>query len=120
MNSMKISKQPLFVLFALMAYLRKANALFADQPLEVAVSKIAFIRLLKETQMVDKSTRGLYHNLEMLEKKKLILYDNKLLQLTEKGLTKAREMEEALSPYLDLLQKISAVKTSGQTHLKVE
>lgn len=116
-----VSKKHLFVLFALMQYLKKVNKKFKKQPLAASVSKINFIRILKTSKITAKSQRGLYRNLEVLEKKKLIDYDTKFLKLTKKGLAKAREMEKDIIPYLSLIKKLEKKKIdkgSLQAHFK--
>ena len=118
---MKISKKHLFVLFSLMGYLRKVNKRFKNKPLEASVSKIDFIRFIKSAKITGKSQRGLYRNLEVLEKKKLIAYKNRFLKLTKKGLTKAKEMEKEIEPYLNVLNKLESkrIKTGGvQSYFK--
>jgi hypothetical protein len=109
----KISKKHLFVLFALRRYLEKVNLKFSDKPLHASVSKIAFIKLLKDSKIIDKSERGLYLNLEILGKKKLIQYENKFLKITEKGLKKADELENEIKPYLVLIEEIEKVKSKS-------
>ena len=105
-----------------MKYLKKLNRKFEHQPLEASVSKIDFIKLLKKLKIVEKSQRGLYKNLEILEKKKLIKYENRFLKLTEKGLKLVREKELELYPYLRLIVNIEKgkIKTikSPQTYFK--
>ena len=118
----QISKKHKFILYALMKYLKKINKKFKNQPLEASVSKIDFIKLLKNLKIVEKSQRGLYKNLEILEKKKLIQYENRFLKLTEKGLKEVNKKEEELYPYLKLIiniekGKISTTK-SPQTYFK--
>jgi len=118
----RISKKYQFILYALMKYLKKINIKFEDKPLETSVSKIDFIRLLQNLKIIEKSQRGLYKNLEILEKKKLIRYENKFLKLTDKGLKIVREKENEIYPYLKLIEmlekgKIKAAK-SPQTYFK--
>ncbi|MBR9692212.1 hypothetical protein GOV06_05510 [Candidatus Woesearchaeota archaeon] len=119
---MKINKKHQFILYALMKYLKKLNRKFEHQPLEASVSKIDFIKLLKRLKIVEKSQRGLYKNLEILEKKKLIKYENRFLKLTEKGLKIVKEKDDELYPYLKLIINIEKgkIKTakSPQTYFK--
>ena len=118
----RISKKHQFILYALMKFLKKINAKFERQPLETSVSKIDFIRLLQNLGIVEKSQRGLYRNLEILEKKKLIKYENRLLKLTDRGLKAVMEKEDKLYPYLKLAEilekgKIKTAK-SPQAYFK--
>ncbi len=122
MYSMKLNKKYQFILYALKTYLKKLNKKFEDKPLEASVSKIDFIRLLQSLRIIEKSQRGLYKNLEILEKKKLIIYDNRFLKLTDKGLKITQQKEKDLFPYLKLIvnlekEKIRSIKSS-QTYFK--
>jgi predicted methyltransferase len=118
---MKLNKKHQFVLYALMKYLKKLNKKFEDAPLTASVSKIDFIRLLQELKIVDKSQRGLYKNLEILENRKLIRYENRFLKLTDKGLKAVKEKEKDLYPYLKLVVKLEKGKVQpahAQTYFK--
>ncbi len=119
---MKLSKKHQFILYALMKYLKKLNKKFEHQPLEASVSKIDFIKLLLKLKIVDKSQRSLYKNLEILEKKKLIKYENRFLKLTEKGLKIVQAKDKELYPYLRLIVNIEKGKIptrkSPQTYFK--
>ncbi|MBD3249217.1 hypothetical protein GF336_04175 [Candidatus Woesearchaeota archaeon] len=119
---MKLNKKYEFILYALKTYLKKLNRKFEDKPLEASVSKIDFIRLLQSLKIIDKSQRGLYKNLEILEKKKFIRYETQFLKLTDKGLKMTQQKEKDLFPYLKLIvnlekEKIKAIKSS-QTYFK--
>ena len=105
-----------------MKYLKKLNKQFTNKPLEASVSKIDFIKLLQKLKIVDKSERGLYKNLEILQKQKYILYENKFLKLTKKGLKEVQQKELDLLPYIKLIVKMEKgkIKTtkSPQTYFK--
>ncbi len=117
---MTISKKHQFILYALMRHLKRLNEQFEDKPLETSVSKIDFIRLLQSLKVVEKSQRGIYHNLEMLEKKKLIRYNKKLLKITEKGLKTVKKREDELYPYIKLIVRLEkAGAMPSQTRLKI-
>lgn len=117
---MSLNKKHQFVLYALMEYLKELNEKFSDKPLEASVSKIDFIRLLQDLKIVEKSERGIYKNLEILENKKLIKYENKFLKLTEKGLKATKQKELELYPYsrLTVTLKNSKPVTSPQSYFK--
>jgi hypothetical protein len=116
----KLSKKHQFVLYALMEYLKKLNKRFRDKPLEASVSKIDFIRLLQSLNITEKSQRGLYKNLEVLEKRKLIAYENRFLKLTQRGLKLVQQKESELSPYFRLVVNLERgkVKAAPQTYFK--
>jgi len=52
--------------------------------------------------MVEKKERALYKNLEFLQKKKLISYNNKNLALTIKGKKLFEKVNEELTPYFNV------------------
>lgn len=116
----KLSKKHQFVLYSLMEYLKKLNKKFRDQPLEASVSKIDFIRLLQNMKITKKSQRGLYKNLEVLEKRKLIAYENRFLKLTQRGLKFVQRKETELAPYFRLIVNLERgkVKAAPQTYFK--
>ena len=63
---------------------KQLNKRFDNAPLDVAISKSAFIETLLSGGL-KKKERAWYKNLELLEKKKLISYSDKELRFTEKG-----------------------------------
>ncbi len=103
---MRLSKKHRFVLYALYQYLKEANKQLSDKPLEMSVSKIVFIEALMKSKIADKSQRALYKNLELLEKKKLIEYENKFLKPTPRGLKLFLEMHKEISPYFHMVDII--------------
>lgn len=105
---MRLSKKHRFVLYALYQYLNEANKQLRDKLLEMSVSKIVFIEVLKKSKIADKSQRALYKNLEILEKKKLIKYENKFLKPTKRGLKLFLEMHKEMTPYLHMVDVIKA------------
>lgn len=111
---MKLKKEYQFVIYALKEYLKKINLRFEYEPLEASVSKIDFIRLMQNLDITDKSQRGLYKNLEILEKKKLIRYENKFLKLTEKGLKVVKEKEIQILPYMKLISTLENRKNPAK------
>ncbi len=119
---MALSKKHKFVLYALYQYLNEANKLFTHQSLEMSVSKSIFIEALKKTKIADKSERALYRNLEILEKKKLLKYENKFLKPTEKGLKMFTGIQETVYPYLhavDVIRKETlSMSKKAQTYFK--
>lgn len=52
--------------------------------------------------MVKKGERAMYKNLEDLENKKLVSYENKTLKLTGKGDKKYQELLTKIEPYLSV------------------
>ena len=82
---MKITKSQKLILYALGHFYNQLNQPLA-KPLKLRTSKIAFITFLLHSSLVTKQERALYKNLEILEKKKLISYENKMIKLSSNGL----------------------------------
>ena len=97
---MKSTKVQRFMLFTLGRWFEEANEKIKDKPLEVSISKSAFIGMIKNTGFAKKQERAVYKNLEILEKKKLVVYKNKELELTEKGKKLFEEVKKEVMPYL--------------------
>ncbi len=88
------------VLYSLGQCYSQLNRKFEDKPLEISVSKIAFIEALLKSGLVSKKARALYKNLETLEKKKLIVYDNKMLKFTKRGYSSFSRLGKEIEPYV--------------------
>ena len=109
---MAFSKQQQHVLFLLGLCQEAYNKKLEDKPLNVSLSKGAFIELALKANLVGKQERALYKNIEMLEKNKCVRYFNKSLELTEKGHKKFSELREELSPYLSACFTVSPESVS--------
>ncbi len=95
-----LSKPQAFVLFALGRCYEECERRFADKPLVVNMSKKSFIELARKACMVSKGERAMYKNLEDLEEKKLLSYENKSLKLTQRGERHFHELLGRVEPYL--------------------
>ena len=103
---MKLSEQQRFMLFVLGNLENKVSRDMQPRMLKVAVSKAAFIEILKKSGIAKTQERALYKNLEGLEKLKVIEYNNKDLFLTEKGKYTFEKTRKALEYYLHVLKSI--------------
>jgi len=103
---MKTTKVQNFILFTLGRWFEEANEKIKDMHLQVSISKGIFIDLVKKAQFAKKQERALYKNLEILEKKKLIEYKNKELELTKKGKKLYEEINKNLGPYFNVFNKL--------------
>lgn len=119
---MRLNKKHKFILYILYQFLKEANKRLKYKPLEMSVSKIHFIKALKKTGIADKSERALYRNLEILEKKKLIKYENRFLMPTKKGLTLFLSMHKEIFPFIHAVQIIKkqtpGMSKKAQTYFK--
>lgn len=109
---MAFSKPQQHVLFLLGLCQEAYQKKLEDKPLNVSLSKIAFIELAIKAGLVEKKESALYKNLEMLEKNKCLRYFNKNLELTDKGKKKFEELRGELSPYLSACFTVSPESVS--------
>jgi len=103
---MKTSRVQNFILFTLGKWFEEANKKIKEKPLKVSISKVSFIGLVKTANFAKKQERALYKNLEILEKKKLIEYKNKELELTKKGKELYEDINKRLKPFFNVFKKL--------------
>ncbi len=96
---MKLGEVHSCILYSLSQFYRSLNLPLVEKPLLVQTSKIAFIELLLKSGLFSKHERAIYKNLETLQKKKLIAYDQKTIKLTEAGLRELKRINEEISQY---------------------
>ncbi len=88
------------MLYSLGQCYQQLNKRFHDAPLEVSISKVGFIEVLLASGLVGKKERAIYKNLETLEKKKLISYEEMELRFTGKGYQMFNKVSEGVGPYI--------------------
>ncbi len=103
---MGVSKKHTLVLFALGLYLKEANRRFTDNPLEVSVSKVHFIDVMKRGRIIEKSERALYKNLETLERYNLLSYGHSALSLTKRGLRLFDKLSRETEPFIAVKETV--------------
>jgi len=103
---MKTTRVQNFILFTLGKWFEEANKKIKDRSLKVSISKTVFIDLVKTAKFARKQERALYKNLEILEKKKLVKYENKELELTQKGKTLYEDIDKRLKPFFNVFKKL--------------
>ncbi len=107
---MGFTKKTKLILFALYWYYKEADEKFKDKPLKLAISKVSFIDMVKKFELAKKQPRAIYRNLEVLEKKKLIMYKKKHLFITQKGLDFIKRILGNIDPYLTVIEEIKNKK----------
>lgn len=119
---MGLSKPQAFVLFALGRCYEECDRRFEGKPLSVNMSKKAFIELARAANMVQKGERAMYKNLEDLESKKLVSYDERSLKLTDRGEKHFQDLLSKVEPFVAvslLLRSEDVLKyTKVQSKLK--
>lgn len=103
---MKLTKKTKLILFALYWYYKETNKKLKDRPLKLAISKVSFIDMIKKFELAKKQPRAIYKNLEALEKKKLILYKQKHLFITKKGIKFVKKILSNFESYLKVIDDI--------------
>ena len=117
---MSLSHIHRLILYALGEFYESINQPLIEKPVKVRSSKIMFIHLLLNSGLVIKHERALYKNLETLEKKKLIVYDSKMIQFTKDGLDELGKVRKEITEFSALktyLQTTKSLKGKWQTVL---
>ena len=104
---MQLTPTHKFILFTLGFWYKAANKKLSDRNLSVSISKALFIDIIKKSGIVEKQPRAIYKNLELLEKNKLIKYDNKGLSLTKKGEVVFNKIFDDMKPYMDVIKLVT-------------
>ncbi len=99
---MSLNKTQQRILYSLGHCYKRFNQQYKDKPLSVFVSKMDFIKLIKQAEFINKKERALYKNLEHLEKKKLIEYLEKKIRLTQKGKEFFNKIEKEIKPLIEI------------------
>lgn len=105
---MGLTKVQTLILFTLGRWYEEASRAIQGQPLDLAITKAVFIKALVRAGIAHKGERALYQNLEDLEKKKLVAYENKCLSLTERGRKRYSLVLKELEPYLSVIEVLQA------------
>ncbi|MDP3698629.1 MAG: hypothetical protein Q8R47_03505 [Nanoarchaeota archaeon] len=99
---MKLTKAQRLILYALGHFYTALNQPLVEKPVQVRTSKIAFIEHLLAAKIVAKQERALYKNLETLEQKKLISYENRMIMFTESGLKELEKINKEVRQFISL------------------
>ena len=96
-----------FILFTLGFWYNEANKRLQHKNLSISISKALFIDIIKKAGIVEKQPRALYKNLELLEKSKLIKYEDKSLSLTPKGEKVFNKIYEEHKPFINVIKLVT-------------
>jgi hypothetical protein len=99
---MKLTKPERLALYALGQFYASLNQPLLDKNLRLRTSKITFIELLLSYEGISKQTRAVYKNLESLEKKKLIAYENRMVRFTKNGLLEFRKIGKEVREFVEI------------------
>jgi hypothetical protein len=112
---MRVGPKQIFILFALGQYYVEANKRLKGMPLEVVISKKVFIDIVKQSHIAEKKERALYRNLEVLEKRKLLSYQNHCLKLNPRGQKLFERLTKTYQPYLNLARVLEKTDIAKYT-----
>lgn len=91
---MKLTSVQRLMLYALGRFYESINQPLVEKPVQLRTSKITFIQLLLQQNLAGKQERAVYQNLEMLEKRKLIDYENRMIRFTDLGLQELKKVDK--------------------------
>lgn len=113
-RNMKLTKTQRLILYSLGEFYSSINQPLEQKPLKLETSKITFIELLLSSGIVTKQERALYKNLENLESKKLIGYENKMIKFTALGLKILEKINIELKQFVDVKEYFKEAKKTGR------
>lgn len=114
---MKLTKTQRLVLYALGQFYEQLNQPLETKPVELKTSKIAFIIFLLHSNIIGRQERTLYKNLEQLEKKKLIAYNQKMIAFTATGIVVYQRITQEVEQFFSL-QKFFVAGTKPKQKLQ--
>ena len=106
----KVNKKETFLVYILGKYYEIANQKLKEKKLKAIISKAVFINLVRKTNICNKTERALYKNLEFLENKKYLIYSNKILRLSKKGVLLYKKINKEILPYVKLIHVMSTIE----------
>ena len=117
---MRLTKTQRLTLYSLGECYKQLNKKFEGSPLEVFVSKIAFIEVLMKSGLVEKKERALYKNLECLEKKKLVSYKDRNLRFTQRGFNQYNGIRKETEPFFKVQSFLKDIQTDRQLQTMIK
>jgi hypothetical protein len=114
---MKLTRTQRLLLYSLGQFYQRLNQPLAQKPVRLRTSKIAFIELLLSSKIITQQERALYKNLEILERKKLIAYENRMIRFTDHGLAILHKINSEIKQFIDVK---TYFKTAEKPHRKLQ
>ncbi|MBU0457129.1 MAG: hypothetical protein ABH824_05760 [Nanoarchaeota archaeon] len=99
---MKLTRTQCLILYSLEQFYQSINQPLIEKPVKLRTSKIAFIELILESKIISKQERALYKNLETLEQKKLIEYENRMIRFTDSGLSMLDKINKEVRQFVEV------------------
>ena len=107
---MKTTKAERLMLYLLEVCYNHLNQPLEKSPVEINISKSTFIEMVLDTPIVIKHQRALYKNLEALEKKGRISYNNKLITFTPLGIKELKKIQAEIKPFIEIKHYFSTIR----------
>ena len=107
---MKLTRTQRLLLYALGRFYDSLNQPLNEKHLSLKTSKIAFIELLLTSGIITKQERALYKNLEILEEGNLIKYDQRKINLTNKGIKILQKIDKEAQQFIAIREFFSEPK----------
>ncbi|MFH1405737.1 MAG: hypothetical protein ABIG52_00800 [Nanoarchaeota archaeon] len=107
---MKLTKTERLILFSLSQFYSSINQQLVKKPIRLETSKITFIEHLLQSGIITKRERVLYKNLEALEDKKLIEYENRMIKFTDSGLRIVQKIDREIKQFVDVKEHFKELK----------
>jgi hypothetical protein len=99
---MKLNIKEKLMLYALGRYYEVSAKVLPNEALAIHLPKPVFIDFIKKVELFDKGERAIYKNLEYLEDRKLVSYENRNLSLTERGQNVYNKIKSEIKPYFEM------------------
>ncbi|MEK6905182.1 MAG: hypothetical protein AABX24_02155 [Nanoarchaeota archaeon] len=110
MKLTKLTKTERLILFSFSQFYSSINQQLVTKPLRLETSKITFIELILQSKIITKQERALYKNLESLEDKRLIEYDNRVIKFTDSGLNMVQKIDREINQFVDIKDYFKEIK----------
>lgn len=114
MAKAKLNTKYKIVMYALGLYEELASKNIS-KGLDVVLPKYVFINFVRNTKVIEKGERALYKNLEFLENKKYITYNNQDITITNKGKELYTKIKKEIAPFLEIMQTIKPAEITSKT-----
>jgi hypothetical protein len=99
---MKLNIKEKLMLYALGRYYDMSARVLPNENMAIHLPKSVFIDFVRKVEIFDKGERAIYKNLEYLESRKLVSYDNRNLSLTERGRNTYEKIKSEVRPYFEM------------------
>src|SRR3989338_8746880 len=111
---MKLTRTERLILYSLGQFYNSINQPLEKKPLKLETSKITFIELLLRSKIITKQGRALYKNLEDLENKNLICYENRMIRFTSQGLEILTRINREIVQFVEIKEYFKDAKKTGR------